>query len=179
MCRISNGSTFKAQAAEMREFRLREPYSCTPVCRMVVALEPLVLPMGPAGDRLYVPLRITGGRVFGVGSDKNILGGDDFTIMYADEKLVHDGRFVVEDPAGDLIVCYTGTTLAGDGAYDEMLDGQLPASAPCRLSVELVSTAPAWRTLVRRPLLGVGSFDGPAGRLEITVLSVTDNDGLN
>ena len=146
---------------------------------MVIALEPLTSAIGPAGDRLYVPLRITGGRVCGVGSDKNILRGDDFAIMYADEKLMHDGRFVVEDPAGDLLVWYTGTTLAGDGAYDNMLDGQLPANAPCRVSVELISTALAWRTSVRRPLLGVGSFDGQAGRLEMTILSVTENSGRN
>jgi hypothetical protein len=161
----------------MREFLLREPYSCTPVCRMVIALEPLTSPVGPAGDRLYVPLRITGGRVSGVGSDKKILSGVDFAIIYADEKLTHDGRFVVEDPAGDLLVWYTGTTLADEGAYDDVLDGQLPASAPCRLSIELISTALAWRTLVRRPLLGVGSFDGLTGRLEMTILSVTENNG--
>jgi hypothetical protein len=146
---------------------------------MVIALEPLTATIGPAGDRLHVPLRITGGRVSGVGSDKSILGGDDFAVMYADEKLMHDGRFVVEDPSGDLLVWYTGTTLAGDGAYDDLLDGQLPAIAPCRLSVAFVSVALAWRTLVRRPLLGVGSFDGPAGRLEVTILSVTENDGRN
>jgi hypothetical protein len=146
---------------------------------MVIAFEPLVSPIGPAGDRLHLPLRITGGRVSGLGSDKNILGGDDFAIMYADEKLIHDGRFAVDDPAGDLLVRYYGTTLAGDGAYDDVLDGHFPASAACRLSVELISAAPGWRTFVRRPLLGVGFFNGQAGRLEMTILSVTAKDGRN
>lgn len=163
----------------MREFLLREPYSCTPVCRMMISFEPLAATIGPAGDRLFVPLRITGGGIFGVGSDKKILSGDDFAIMYADEKLVHDGRFVAQDPGGDILVWYTGATFARDGAYDGLLDGQLPAAAPCRLSIEFVSTGLPWRSLCRRPLLGVGSFDGTAGRLEVTVLSVTQNATQN
>jgi hypothetical protein len=163
----------------MGELLLREAYSCTPVCRMVIALEPLMSTIGPAGDRLYVPLRITGGHIVGVGSDKNILSGDDLAIMYADEKLMHDGRFVVEDASGDMLVWYTGTTLAGDGAYDELLEGQLPVAAPCRLSVEVVSAGLAWRSLTRRPLLGVGSFDGQTGRLDVTILSVTTNEIRN
>jgi hypothetical protein len=72
------------------------------------------------------------------------------------------------------LVWYAGPTLARDGAYDELLDGRLPACAPCRLSIELISTAPAWRSWTRRPLLGVGGFDGPAGRLEMTVVSVAE-----
>jgi hypothetical protein len=152
------------------------PYSCTPVCRMVIALESLTSPIGPAGDRLYVPLRITGGSVIGVGSEKKILSGDDFAVMYADEKLMHKGRFAVEDPIGDILVWYTGATLAGNGAYDELLDGQPPGVAPCRLSVVFVSTGLPWRSLTRRPLLGVGSFDGVAGRLNVPVLSVPEND---
>jgi hypothetical protein len=157
----------------MRELLLREPYSCTPVCRIVVALEPLTSAIGPAGDRLCVPFRTAGGSIQGIGGEKRILGGDDFAVMYADEKLTHDGRFVAEDPIGDVLVWYTGTSQAAEGAYDDLLDGRLPVAASCRLSVTFVSTGALWRSLTRRPLLGVGSFDGVAGRLDVTVLMVT------
>jgi hypothetical protein len=163
----------------MRELLLREPYSCTPVCRIVIALEPLTSAIGPAGDRLFVPLRITGGSIKGVGCEKRILGGDDFAVMYADEKLTHDGRFVAEDPVGDVLVWYTGASLAGEGAYDDLLDGQLPVAASTRLSVIFVSTGTLWRSLTRGPLFGVGSFDGVAGRLDVTVLTVTATDSRN
>jgi hypothetical protein len=158
---------------------LREPHSCTPVCRIVIALEPLTAAIGPDGDCLYVPLRITGGSIKGVGCEKRILAGDDFAVMYADEKLAHEGRFVAEDPVGNVLVWYTGASLAAEGAYDDLLDGQLPAAASCRLSVVFVSTGTVWRSLTRRPLWGVGSFDGVAGRLDVAVLSVTENDPRN
>ena len=137
------------------------------------------MPIGPAGDRVHVPLKIVGGGVYGVGGDKEIVGGDDFTIAYADEKLVHDGRFVVGDPAGDVLVRYSGTTAVPEGTYDDLLDGRLPAGGQSRLSVEFDSVAPAWRALVRRPFVGAGSFDGTAGRLEVTILAVADHDGRN
>jgi hypothetical protein len=158
---------------------LREPYSCTPVCRIVIALEPVTSAIGPAGDRLYLPFCITGGSIKGLGSEKRILAGDDFAVMYADEKLAHEGRFVAEDPVGNVLVWYTGVSLAGEGAYDDLLDGQLPAAASCRLSVVFVSTGAPWRSWSRRPLVGVGSFDGVAGRLEVTVLSVNENNARN
>ncbi len=163
----------------MREPLLHEPYSCTPVCRIVIALTPLTAAIGPAGDTLHVPFRITGGAITGVGEEKPVRSGDDFVVVYADEKLMHKGRFVAADPSGDILVWYEGTTLAGEGAYDHVLEGQLPGVAPCRLSVTVVSTGPAWRSLTRRPLLGVGSFDGGAGRLNVVVLSVTENDVWN
>jgi hypothetical protein len=163
----------------MREPLLHEPYSCSPVCRIVIALEPLTSAIGPVGDNLYVPLRITGGAVRGVGEEKRVLSGGDFVVVYADEKLMHNGRFVAEDPDGNILVWYEGTTLAAEGAYDEVLEGQLPRISPCRLSVTFASTGPAWRSLTRRPLLGVGSFDGQAGRLNVVVLSVTENDARN
>jgi hypothetical protein len=163
----------------MRELLLRDPYSCTPVCRIVIALERLTSAIGPAGDRLYVPLRITGGSIKGVGCEKRILAGDDFAVMYADEKLTHEGRFVAEDPVGDVLVWYTGASVAGEGAYDDLLDGHLPATASCRLSLVFVSTGTLWRSLNRRPFVGVGSFDGVAGRLDVMVLSVSENDARN
>ena len=98
--------------------------------------------------------------------------------MYADEKLVHDGSFAIADPAGDVLIWYDGASQAREGAYDAVLDGQLPGRAPCRLSVRSVSTAPEWRALNRRPLFGVGSFDGTAGTLEFTVLSIGTKDRL-
>lgn len=152
---------------------MREPYSCTPICKIVLMLEGLTAAIGPAGDNVYVPMRVTGGTLAGTGPTRRVLCGTDFAVMYADEKLVHNGNFVVADPAGDILVWYDGPSNAADGAYDDLLDGRLPGKSPCRLSVRTVSTGPEWRTLNRRPLLGVGAFNGTTGTLEFTLLSVT------
>ncbi len=158
---------------KVREFLLRDPYSCTPICHVVVTFEGLTSAIGPAGDSVYVPLLITGGSVTGLGSEKRVICGTDFAVMYGDEQLVHNGHVVIADPAGDVLLWYDGPSQAEEGAYDELLDGRLPGRLLSRLSVRAISTAPAWRTLKRRPLLGIGSFDGAAGTLEFTVLSVT------
>jgi len=141
---------------------------------MVIAVEGLATPIGPAGDAVYAPMRIAGGRVRGIGGEKSIVGGTDFAIMYADEKLVHNGNLVVADPAGDILVWYDGFSQAGEGAYDDLLEGRLPANIPCRVAIRTVSTNPAWLFLNRRPLLGIGSFDGNAGTLKLTILSVIE-----
>ena len=119
-------------------------------------------------------MRIIGGSVTGLGSEKRVMCGTDFAAMYGDEKLVHNGNVVIADPAGDVLLWYDGPSQAEEGAYDDLLDGRLPGKIPSRLSVRVISTGPAWRTLKRRPLLGVGSFDGTSGTLEFTVLSVTE-----
>jgi hypothetical protein len=146
---------------------------------MVIVVEGLTAAIGPAGDAVYAPMRIAGGSMRGIGSEKSIVGGTDFAIMYADEKLVHNGNLVVADPAGDILIWYDGSSQADEGAYDELLEGRLPANIPCRLAIRAVSTNPAWRPLNRRPLLGIGSFDGNAGTLELTILSVLEVDGRN
>jgi hypothetical protein len=120
-------------------------------------------------------MRITGGIVTGVGLPKRVLCGTDFAVMGADEKLVHNGNFVIADPAGDVLMWYDGASEAREGAYDELLEGLLPRKIPCRLSLRSISTAPEWRMLNRRPLVGVGSFDGGAGTLDFVVLSITAN----
>jgi hypothetical protein len=153
---------------------LRDPYSCTPVCHIVLRFEGLTSAIGPAGDSVFVPLRITGGSVTGLGSEMRVISGTDFAVMNGDEKLVHNGNVVIADPAGDVLLWYDGPSQAEEGAYDDLLDGQLPGKIPSRLSVRAVSTGPVWRALKRRPLLGVGSFDGTSGTLEFTVLSVTE-----
>ena len=158
----------------MREVPLREPYSCTPVCRIRIVLERLTEAVGPVGDTVCVPMRIVKGSVSGIGLEKRVTGGSDFASMYADEKLVHDGAFVATDPTGDLVVWYEGTSQAAEGAYDSLLDGELPADIPTRISVRTSSTSVEWKELNRRPLLGVGSFDAPSGTLDVTVLSVTE-----
>ncbi len=138
------------------ESNVREPYLCKAICRILIALEPIARAIGTAGDRLYLPLRITGGSITGLGHERKILSGDDFAVMYADEKLVHNGRFVAADPVGDMMVWYAGTTEANEGAYDDLIDGQLPRVASCRMNVVFVSAALRWRPL--------------------TVLSVTETD---
>jgi hypothetical protein len=157
---------------------LREPYPCTPICKIAIALEGVTAAIGPAGDAVYVPMRITGGSVTGAGAAKRIICGTDFAVMYADEKLVHNGNFVIADPAGDILVWYDGPSQAAEGAYDNLLDGQLPGKSPCRLSVRSVATGPQWRTLNRKPLLGVGSFDGTTGTLDFTLISVVEHAAL-
>jgi len=127
---------------------------------------------------LYVPLRIIGGGVTGLGPDKRVLYGSDFASMYADEKLVHDGNLVIGDPAGNALIWYDGTSQGQEGAYDELLEGGLPGPMPSRLNLHAVSTNPLWKVLNGKPLLGVGSFDGAAGTLEFTLLSITENQAL-
>jgi hypothetical protein len=158
---------------------LRDPYSCAPICHIVLTFEGLTAAIGPAGDNVYVPMRITGGSVTGLGSEKRVICGTDFAVMYGDEKLVHNGNVVIADPAGDILLWYDGPSQAEEGAYDDLLDGRLPGKIRSRLSVRVISTGPTWRTLKRRPLLGVGSFDGTSGSLEFTVLSVTETAPSN
>jgi hypothetical protein len=154
---------------------VREPYSCIPLCRVVVALQALAAAIGPAGDVLYVPLRVTGGVVAGIGNAKAV-AGTDFLSVYADEQIVHNGNLVITDPGGDVVMWYDGPSTAQEGAYDDILEGRFPKRSPCRLHVRSVSTNPEWRSLNRRPLLGVGAFDGTAGTLDFTLLTVADND---
>jgi hypothetical protein len=163
----------------MRELLLRDPYSCTPICHVTVNVEGLTAAIGPAGDNVYVPMHITGGSVSGAGAEKRVICGTDFALMSADEKLVHNGNFVVADPAGDILFWYDGVSRASEGAYDEVLDGKLPGNIPSRLSVRSISSGPEWKSLNGVPLLGIGSFDGTLGTLEFTVLFVTVNDGQN
>jgi hypothetical protein len=163
----------------MQELLLGEPYTCTPVCKVVVALEGMVAAIGPAGDALYVPMRITGGSVVGVGPEGRIVGGSDIAVMYGDEMFVHNGTFIIADPAGDIVVWYDGPSAAAEGSYDDVLDGRLPGRSACRLNVRTISTGPKWRSLNRRPLLGVGFYDGSSGTLEFTILTVTESPAVN
>ncbi len=158
---------------------MRGHYSLRWICQIVITLEGLTAAIGPAGDALYVPMRITGGSATGAGAEKYVVCGTDFAVMHADEKLVHHGNFVIADPAGDILVWYDGPSQAAEGAYDDLVDGLLPRSASCRLSVRTISTGPEWHALNRRPLLGVGSFDGTTGTLDFALLSVTGSPGEN
>jgi hypothetical protein len=147
-------------------------YLCEPICRISIAIEPLTTAIGPAGDVLYVPFRITGGTVSGLGSETGSVTGTDFALMYADENLTHPGQFVVAHVAGDIMFSYAGTSQAPEGAYDELLDGKLPGKMPCKLTVQTASTHREWRSWNRRPLIAVGTFDGDAGRLDVMLLSM-------
>jgi hypothetical protein len=147
-------------------------YLCEPICRITIAIEPLTTAIGPAGDVLYVPFRITGGTVSGLEPETASVMGTDFASMYADEKLTHQGQFVVAHGAGDIMFSYTGTSQAPEGAYDDLLDGKLPGKIPCKLVVQTASTRREWRSLNRRPLIAVGTFDGDAGRLDVMLLAL-------
>jgi hypothetical protein len=122
-------------------------------------------------------MRIVKGSVSGSGLEKRVAGGSDFALMHADEKLVHHGVFVASDPTGQLVVWYEGTSQAEEGAYDALLDGELRARLPTLITVRTSSTSLGWKEFNRRPLLGIGSFDGSSGTLEVTVLSLTGGDG--
>jgi Protein of unknown function (DUF3237) len=143
---------------------------CERLCRIALVLRPLVPAIGPAGDVLHVPFAIVGGTVDGDGIAGTVIVGVDFTTVFADEKVLHDGRFVIADPNGDVVVRYEGTSQAHEGAYDDLIDGTLPGALPCRLSVQSESTHPAWRSRNRTPLVGTGTFDAAAGRFAFTVL---------
>ncbi len=149
------------------------------MCRILIALEGIIAAIGPTGDALYVPMRITGGKAVGPGPERRIIGGSDIAVMHGDETFVHDGNFVIADPAGDVLVFYNGPSAAAEGTYDDVLDGRLPGRSACRLSVRTVSTSPTWRALNRRPLLGVGFYDGSIGRLEFTILTVIELPAVN
>jgi hypothetical protein len=165
-----------ANRGQLSPVALSDAYSCTPIGHVLVTLEALTAVIGPAGDVLYVPMRITGGLVTGIGAAKTIVGGSDFASMFADERLVHDGSFAVADLTGDIVFWYGGTSEAQEGAYDAILGGELLGKIPCRLSVRSVSTSRGWSSLNRRPLLGAGWFDGITGTLEFTLLSIAEDD---
>jgi hypothetical protein len=161
------------------DIRSRDPYACTPMCRLLIRVEALARPIGPAGDVIYLPLRIAGGSVEGIGLEKRIVGGSDMAMMRPDEKLVHRGSCVVADPAGNIIFRYDGTSQAEEGAYDDLLDGVLPPKIRSRLSVRVTSTNPDWRTFDERPLIGAGFFDATGGVHDVLVLSLVEHGWIN
>jgi hypothetical protein len=147
-------------------------FLCEPICRVAIAIEPLTTTIGPAGDMLYVPFRITGGTMSGLGPEATSITGTDFAVMYADEKLTHHGQFVVAHADGDIMFSYAGTSQASEGAYDELLRGEFPGKIPCKLTVQTASTHREWRSRNREPLIGVGTFDVAAGQLDLVLLSM-------
>jgi hypothetical protein len=144
-----------------------DDFLCAPICRISIAIEPLTTTIGPAGDILYLPFWISGGVLSGLDPEASAITGTDFACMYADEKLVHQGQFVVAHPDGDIMFSYAGTSQALQGAYDELLDGKLPQRIPCKLTVQTSSTHREWRLWNRQPLIAVGTFDGVARQLDI------------
>ena len=161
------------------ETPLRERYTCKPICRIVATLLWPAGVIGPAGDELQVPLQITGGRVAGLGADKQILFGVDFATMRSDEKLLHNGSCVIADPHGNILVSYDGTSQGEEGAYDDVLEGRCALRIPSRLSVRMTSTNPDWRWLDQWPLLGIGWFDGGAGTFDFTLLALNEHTTEN
>jgi hypothetical protein len=155
------------------ENALFERYACSPICRVTLVVRAMTAAIGPTGDDLYLPLRIDGGIVAGAGADLNVLGGSDFAVMHADEMLEHHGMLVAADPAGEVIFWYDGASRAPEGAYDDVIDGRLPDSVSCVLSVRIRSTNVRWRALNRLPLLGAGTFAGGSASLDFTVLKAT------
>jgi hypothetical protein len=125
----------------------------------------IVQPVGPAGDLLHLPLRITGGTVTRFGADNEVVCGTDFALMYADGRLAHDGRFAAGNGEDAVLFRYGGFSAAGIDAYDALLDGQVPARAPSELVVCTASTCAEWRLHNRRPLVGIGTIDLSAGEL--------------
>jgi hypothetical protein len=142
-------------------------------------IELLAYPIGPAGDTLYLPFRIVRGAFTGfaaeqlvLGGEKLVLGGNDFAAMQADEPLRHNGRFLVGDPAGDIVFTYEGTSDAPEGAYERILDGRMPGSMRSTLVVRATSHNDRWRPHQRRPLIGLGNLDARRGLLDFTLLSL-------
>jgi hypothetical protein len=86
-------------------------------------------------------------------------------MMYADELFAHDGKFVMADEPGDILVEYAGSSQAREGAYDNLLAGRLPVDIPCSLSMRSVSANPRRRPFNRR-VYAVGTFEGLVGTLD-------------
>jgi hypothetical protein len=135
-------------------------------------IELLADPIGPAGDTVYLPFRIVRGAFTGFGAQKLVLGGNDFAAMRADELLCHSGRFLVDDPAGDIVFTYEGTSDAPEGTYERILDGRMPGSMRSTLVVRATSHNGQWRPHQRRPLIGLGNLDARRGLLDFTLVSL-------
>lgn len=149
-----------------------DDFLCEPICRISLAIQPLTSAIGPAGDMLHIPFLITGGTLGEMDPRSGSITGTDFAVMYADEKLTHHGQFVVAHPAGDIMFSYTGTSEAREGSYDEVIEGQLPGTMSCKLTVQTASTNRDWQSYNRRPLIAVGTFDGLSGRVDLVLLSL-------
>jgi hypothetical protein len=146
------------------------------MCRVAITLEAAALPFGPAGDVLFVPMRVTGGTVTGLGPARTVAYGTDFGSMFADEQFVHNGNLMVGDPAGNVLLWFDGTSQGEEGAYDGVIEGTLPGPLPSRFAVRVVSTNPLWKTLNKKPLQGIGSFDGASGTLAFALLAGMDGE---
>jgi hypothetical protein len=149
--------------------RMRERAFGELLCHVRLGIELMGPAVGPVGDTLFVALRITGGVVTGLGPDKDVLGGVDFALVYADGKLVHSGKFVAGAPAGIMLFWYSGTSTAGEDAYDRLLDRRLPARSRSELVVHVASTDTEWSSLNRRPLTGIGTIDPLASELQFVL----------
>lgn len=134
--------------------------------RITLSIELIAQPIGPAGDLLHVPLRITGGTVRSFGTEDDVVCGTDFASMYADGRLAHDGQFAAAGGEGAVLFRYGGFSAAGIDAYDALLDGLAPARSSSELVVCTASASAPWRLLNRRPLVGIGTIDLSAGALE-------------
>jgi hypothetical protein len=151
---------------------MNEPYLCKPLCRIVLAFEPLAEAIGPAGDILHLPIQITAGTITGADLEGSTVSGTDLIVVYADEKMTHHGQTVISHASGPIILRYTGTSDADAGAYDDLVDGILPGNISTRLVVESISSRPDWRRLNREPLLAIGSLDCRRGALDLVLLSM-------
>jgi hypothetical protein len=148
-----------------------EHYSCASFCRVAMTFETTASAIGPAGDILFLPMRITGGMVSD--PERAIVFGTNFVSVRADERLMHNGNLVVSDPAGDLLLWFDGTSQGQEGAYDDALDGTLPGPLATHFSVRAISANPLWKALNNAPLFGVGSFDGANRTLTFALVSVS------
>jgi len=146
--------------------RLHEAARGETLGRITLSIEFIVQPIGPAGDLIHLPLRITGGTVTSFGADNNVVCGTDFVSMYADGRLAHDGRFAAGGGEGAVLFRYGGFSAAGVDAYDALLDGLAPPRSSSELVVCTASASAPWRFLNRRPLVGIGTMDLSAGAFE-------------
>lgn len=146
---------------------------CRPLYRIVIECTMLSRPIGPAGDVLYVPFYFSGGNIQSGQSTNPVRGGGDFAAMHFDEKMIHEGRFLVQSENDAALFFYNGTSQGPDGTYDALLEGRMPATMTSALSVRCIAAAPQWRDLNRLHLPATGTVDIAAGILKMTVWNVT------
>lgn len=141
---------------------------CKPLYRVVIECTMLSKPIGLAGDVLYVPFYFSSGKIQFGQSTGVVCGDGDFAAIHFDEKMIHEGRFLVQSENGAALFFFNGTSQGADGTYDALVEGRLPGTLSSAFSVWCISADAQWRDLNWLHLPATGTVDIAAVNLEMT-----------